>query len=348
MRLTMDRERILKMVNLPMTKTGTIDLKKIFEIRNEHMQKEEWWYWFWLFFFDNPKNPKKPRQLMVLWSSKNEKEIECNGVNLKMEDPLKGNKLNGAVASWYFDGKRMHENFMLEQCDLTFTKDSIRSYSSNPTSFVLKGKSAKISMGKDFKFNVKINECYRPTVNTITFSNKSRYTNINAIRFKMKGNAYDEPIEGSAFFECMFCSIPIPSWYWGTFHFENGAVMNYFEPYLFRKPLRSVISFYDCNGSHIFNGMKIREVGRNNPRFIVSAKNKNEKIDFKVSTYSRATWKFKKKHPGIIGIIPNKLTYNEYPAVITEFKLSGKGKTINLKDLGKSVGNAEHTEGVLL
>ena len=49
-------------------------------------------------------------------------------------------------------------------------------------------------------------------------------------------------------------------------------------------------------------------------------------------------------------IIPNKLTYNEYPATISNLKLIDKktGKNTISKDLGNSVGNAEYATGLLL
>ena len=301
----------------------------------------------WLFVFKDPKNPKRPKQLMILWSSKNEKEIECNGVKFRMKNPLRGNKLNGAVASWYYDGEKMHENFMLEQCDLIFTKNSISSKSSKPSRFVMKGNCGEISVGDEFKFKVKMNSCYKPIMDTITISDRRKYTVVDAFRFETKCKVCGEPMEGSDFFECMFCSTPIPSWYWGLFHFDDGSVLNYFEPYLFSMPIRKNISFFDCNGTHTFDNMRIKSDGKKLPSFTLSGSNKNDEISFRVKTYSRATWKFKKKHEGIKGIIPNRLTYNEYPAIITKFSLKSKGKTRTLSELGKSVGNAEHTEGFL-
>ena len=58
---------------------------KVFDIENEPMPRGAWWWWFWLFFFDNPRNPARPRQLMVLWSTKNEKEIDCKAILVEKE-----------------------------------------------------------------------------------------------------------------------------------------------------------------------------------------------------------------------------------------------------------------------
>ena len=58
------------------------DLKKALKIQNELFdvshtkpRRGTWWWWFFLFIFNNPKNPEKPRQLMILWSTKKDKEI---------------------------------------------------------------------------------------------------------------------------------------------------------------------------------------------------------------------------------------------------------------------------------
>ena len=40
-------------------------------------QPGNWLWWFWLFFIENEETGKD-EQLMVLWSTKNDKEIACN------------------------------------------------------------------------------------------------------------------------------------------------------------------------------------------------------------------------------------------------------------------------------
>lgn len=186
-------------------------------------------------------------------------------------------------------------------------------------------------------------------MDTIKFSDRSSNTIIDAGKFKLSGSISGKPVIGSAFFECTFCSIPIPSWYWGIFHFKNGGVLSYFNPYIFNNSLLRSLWFFDGCRLHEFEKLKIKQAsGEERPIFRVSGKNSSEEISFVVKTYSHATWNFKKKHPGIIGLLPNKLVYNEYPAVISEFNLKHGEKKTTLKNLGRSVGNAEHAEGLLL
>ena len=102
---------------------------KVFDIEDEPMPHGAWWWWWWLFMFDNPENPKKPRQLMILWSTMNVKEIYCNDLLIRLNLTSDRSNIDGAVCAWYFDGEKMHHNFLREQCFLKVTDKSISSES---------------------------------------------------------------------------------------------------------------------------------------------------------------------------------------------------------------------------
>lgn len=126
--------------------------QKVFDIKDDPMPKGAWWWWFWLFFIDNPKNPKKPRQLMILWSTKNEKTINCNNLEVKFSHTGDRSRLDGIVAAWYFDGKKMHHNYLLEQCTLNISQNQITTESKTPTSFATTKNRSTIKIGNDFEF----------------------------------------------------------------------------------------------------------------------------------------------------------------------------------------------------
>ncbi|MBS3815545.1 MAG: hypothetical protein KGY45_03155 [Hadesarchaea archaeon] len=94
--------------------------------------------------------------------------------------------------------------------------------------------------------------------------------------------------------------------------------------------------------------MKVEDVG-NLPSFHISAEKKesDKEIKFIVIPYSKTSWEFKKK---IAKIIPNRLTYREYPAKVSKLELIDreKDRKVTLNDLGSSIGNAEYTTGLLL
>ncbi len=330
------------------TKTHKINLEqKVFDINNEPMPGGAWWWWFWLFFFNNPKNPEKPRQLMILWSTKNVREIQCNGLHIRLTGSNDRGNLDGAVAAWYFDGEKMHHNFLLEQCKISISEKKLSSDSRVPTSFSVGKNSGEVKIGNEFHFTAESqnSESDVATYSSNTFVGNLGYSIIRQNRFGLKGTVGKEQVLGTAYFQRVFVNAPSPSWYWGIFHFENGAVLSYFNPHMFGKSIKKDISFFDGEKNHNFHVIKISPSGGNIPSFLVSGANEQEKIAFRVDSYSHSSWTFKKK---TLGVIPNKLVYNEYPAVISEFELESEGKKTTLKQLGKSIGNAEHTTGFLL
>ncbi len=335
----------------PQSKPNLIDLEqKVFDIKNEPMPRGAWWWWFWLFFFNNPKNPEKPRQLMILWSTKNVRELNCNNLKIKLNHSQDRSKLDGVVAAWYFDGEKMHHNFLLGQCDINVSDKELSSDSTMPTSFSINKTKSTVKIGNDFEFIAEaVNKHIftMPTYHPNTYFGNIGYATIRLNHLKLSGKIKNEPIHGSAYFQRVFVNAPIIPWYWGIFHFENGGILSYFDPYLLGKSFKNGISFFDGNEMHDFSDMNVKRSGGDIPTFTVTGKNEHVKINFTVDCYSYTPWIFRGK---ALGIIPSKLIYNEYPAVISDLKLTNKktGKKITLEDLGKSIGNAEHTTGLLL
>lgn len=323
---------------------------KVFDIDDEPMPHGAWWWWWWLFMFDNPKNPEKPRQLMILWSTMNVKEIECNDLPIKLNLTSDRSNIDGAVCAWYFDGEKMHHNFLREQCYLKVTENSIASGSAVPTSYSVDGSKSIVKIGDEFEFisDVEdINEFTLPVYNSHTYLGNLGFCILRFNRLGLTGEVNGEKITGTSYFQRVFVNAPSPSWYWGIFHFENGAIMSYFNPNLFGLSVSKNISFFDGSEMHEIKNVKVIRSGGEIPTFTISGDDGEKKMDFTVSSYSHSSWTFNKKR---LGVIPSKLVYNEYPAVITDLRFADKktGKITTLEDLGKSIGNAEHTTGLLL
>lgn len=338
----------------PKSNANVIDLEqKVFDMGNEPMPRGAWWWWFWLFFFNNPKNPATPQQLMILWSTKNVREIECNNLKIRLNHhPMDRSNLDGAVAAWYFDGEKMHHNFILEQCSIHVSDSELSSDSSTPTSFSINKTENTVKIGDDFTFIAKAGNNHdftMPRYHSHTYLGNMGYSIIRLNHLDLSGRLKNKPIQGSAYFQRVFVNAPAIPWYWGIFHFENGGVLTYFKPHLLGKSIKKEITFFDGNKTHEFTDIdiKLKVSGENIPTFTVSGENKHEKINFIVNSYSHSSWAFRRR---VLGIISNKLTYNEYPAIISDLKLTNKktGEKIISEDLGKSVGNAEHTTGLLL
>lgn len=323
--------------------------EKLFDIEDEPMPRGAWWWWFWMFFFDNPKNPDKPRQLMILWSTKNVKKISCNTLDIKIDKAKTGNVLDGAVAAWYFDGEKMHHNYLLDQCDIKIGKQEL-STEEPQTSFAVKGETALVRIGDDIEFVAEPtgkHDFLKPNYHANSFLGSKGYAITKVNHLDLKGTVDRKPITGTAYFQRVFVNAPAVPWYWGSFHFENGAVLTYTNQMVFRKAIKKHIAFFDGKEMHELNDVDVRRSGGKIPTFKVTGETGDKKIAFTVSAYAHSSWTFKKKS---LGFIPNKLVYNEYPAVVSDLKFLDRktGKKLTEKDLGKSVGNAEHTTGYLL
>lgn len=93
------------------------DLWKLYP--ENSLRGRTWHWWWWLFFFENPDRPDYPRQLMILWGTRNCKKVRINDFlwEPKMVSEVSGNRASfeSVVASWYCDGEKTHEPFILEK-----------------------------------------------------------------------------------------------------------------------------------------------------------------------------------------------------------------------------------------
>ncbi|MBU0762229.1 MAG: hypothetical protein KKD39_04335 [Candidatus Altiarchaeota archaeon] len=326
----------------------TVDFREcVFDITNENMRHKGWIWWFWLFFIENPENPDKPRQLMILWSRKNVKKIWCNH---ELLDFTGDKKDEGVVACWYFDGEKMHHNYLLEQCTLKIEKDSLTSNSKIPTYFSVDSEGCRVKIGSSFDFKLvgksdhKFNQ---PTYYKDNIVKDFSYSLLRHNILKLSGEVEGQKIRGTGYFQRVCVNAPIPPWYWGIFHFENGGVLTYFKPHIFGVGLRGDICFFDGSDMHVFTDMDVERIGSINPIFKIIGKNEVEEITFNVNPYSHSSWTFK---GSLLKLLETILVYNEYPAKIEGLTLKNKdAKTIiTTKSLGDNVGNAEHSTGILL
>ena len=329
-----------------MIKTDEI-IQKIFDLKNLPFKKDTWIWWFWLFFFENPSNPEKPRQVAILWSTKNDASITCNDKDTSITKLIKEDgSVFSVVAAWYFDGEKMHENFLLDKVSLT-EKGLEMTTSSPDTSFEFKKGVFKIVMSENMKFEAKMED---KGFNAPHFTSISKFGKgfeiIGINKLDLKAEVNGEKLKGTAYFQKITLNIPAPSWYWGAFHFKNNEFLSYFNPYVFGKSVRKSVSFYDGETMHRFDNLKIKKEGDELPVFHVRAKDKDKKIEFLVEAYSQAFWHFKKKK---LKVVPINFIYNEYPSRITSFRFTDlkNNKVISEKDIGIGIGNSEHSTGIL-
>ena len=99
-----------------------------------------------------PKNPKKSRQMTILWSAKNDANIKCNGMKIGTKNPLKEDcSLVGGVTAWYFDGLKMHDSLLLNKVKINQDRLGVTTFSPKTTFQFNKG-TFQISVGDKMKF----------------------------------------------------------------------------------------------------------------------------------------------------------------------------------------------------
>lgn len=324
---------------------------RVFDVEDEPWPRGAWWWWFWLFFFDNPRDPQRPRQLMILWSTKNVDVIDCNSLKILLEHTDDRSLLDGAVAAWYFDGDEMIHNYLLEQGTLELGGGGLRFNSSHPSRYLVEGEKNIVEIGDNMRFeavNKGGHDFIGPDYRKNTFPLGFSYSVLWMNRLDLSGIVDGKPINGSAYFQRVFVNAPAPSWYWGLFHFGNGQMLSYYHAFFSALTFKKDISYYDGRDLHFFPDMSVQRLdgkGVQKPVFKVCGQAQGKRISFTVESYSHSSWTFRKKS---LGVMPNKLVYNEYPAKIRDFVFIDEGgKKTTLKDLGDSVGNAEHTTGLL-
>lgn len=308
---------------------------RIFNVKDEEFREGAWWWWFWLFFWDNPENPERPRQLMVLWSTKRDKSTWCNGRKFMLDhsvaDKSRRKELDGTVASWYYDGREMHHDFLLEQCRLKLdgrVSAPAASFTGGPDKY-------EVKIRDDMMFRPVLrdkNEFTMPDYHTNEYQGgRFNYKLLRMNRLELDGGVDGEEIKGSAYFQRVFVNAPAVPWYWGGFHFKGGGVLTYYLPHFLGKALKKDIAFWDGKELHKFKDIAVKR--KDGPVFLVSGESEKGKISFEVHSYAHSAWRFRK------GI--TRLTYNEYPAVL-------KNLVLDDKEYGEGIGNAEDTRGLLL
>jgi len=254
-----------------------------------------WWWWWWIFFIKNPKNPDRPRQLMILWSTKNCDDIKVNDFDWKRKGDIEREeqgekqllKFSGMVAIWYYDGEKMLDPFFLKECDFEVERKTrsgalipglekdYRFYGGDD-SFVVNIKGGPLDFGFEMSH-------FNRFLSTPRFSKKNYVKHYGYEILKLYGTRMNgtittptssEDISGSAYFQKVTVNAPTVPWYWGVLHTQRGDYLDYFKPHLglgmFRKterprsgldrlelPLSKNLQFYDATRDELFRFRKL-------------------------------------------------------------------------------------------
>ncbi|MFH1750328.1 MAG: hypothetical protein ABH863_01475 [Candidatus Micrarchaeota archaeon] len=340
--------------------------EKIWEM--EGGKRKTWWWWFWLFYIRNPKDPKTPRQLMILWSRKREKHILCNDVLLDMDGEVErkvdGVRFRGATACWYFDGNEMHEDFLVTPSDMRLSGGNKCGLDAGASNFKQNGNDFSIAIsGKQSKISFKcsMQQGFAPIHKDHQFLGTLGYNILKINRLSLTGTIKSgrktEKITGSAYFQKVFVTGPVIPWQWGLVHFRDGSYLSYnigrVGHSLFAEhhrpldiKLRKKLEFYDAKSkkTRFFRNLRIRRTAGKLPAFILGATDGKNRLEVTLQSYSRSLWRLQKSRHHAL----NTLYYHEFCVRADHFSLKTPEKEISLKDTGDAVGNCEDSKGMLI
>ena len=220
-----------------------------------------WHWWWWLFFFENKEKPDYPLQLMILWGNKNAKKTLINGFRWNPKLPIVEKEdectFESVVASWFYDGKKVREPFILESGP-TVTKVAgdrgsismesgrgIYSYGGRDADFYLKAENPDLSV--DLKMTRWTDEMARLILTGRKFVGGKmgysmlKYRGLNASG-SIKFDGSTASVRGRAYFQKVRIFSLTPCWYWGVIQWDNGSYLQYFLPHAGLPMLRQAYS----------------------------------------------------------------------------------------------------------
>jgi len=367
--------------------SGLHTMHKVFDdiwrVYPENMLKNRTWHWWWwLHFFENPDNPQYPRQLMILWGTRNCRKVRVNDYHweptIPMEIESQRAGFESMVASWYYDGSTMHDPFFIDhgKTETTWGEHSgqIRmngekgsySYGGSSANFWLKVDTKDVaialSMGKWMDELAELIPSGRNFVGKMGYS-MLKYRGLSSVGRIRIGQSETE-VDGRSYFQKVRISSITPCWYWGTVQWDNGGYLQYFLPHVGLPMLRQTISheslmdwgekmvsktlnFYNPNEGRelLMENVTITKRYENDlPVFTVTASSKDAELSIEMATYARCCWNIAQP---LVGPYWHGIFYNEYPARVTQFKLKTNSVTADDDAFGKSYCNCEHTWGTV-
>ncbi|MFO8109289.1 MAG: hypothetical protein R6U17_02015 [Thermoplasmata archaeon] len=342
-----------------------------------------WYWWWWIFFIKNPKDPERPKQLMMLWSTKYTDDILIHDKrwSVRKLPAWEDNVLSFSafVAAWWYDGEKMHDPILLDEMDIEITKENGKGellpkkpgidyrFFGSPEKYYVN----IIDDKNDFRMEIFPWSDYlsRHRFKDNHYTKKYSYNIMKMYGMKVRGRVYGEQVTGSAYFQRVNVNAPVTPWYWGLVHCDTGSYIHYFIPFIgpqmFRtkKEQSSIFDFGDIpvSRSLLFyrkedkteyrfksKNVKVDHHFKNDlPVFIIEGEDDEHRIRIELTAHSRACQRLEEKPKFWIKSI---LFYNEYPATLTDFYFEKKDGSlvVRKKDLGNTYANFEHSWGKML
>jgi hypothetical protein len=240
------------------------DFSSLWKLQQRPPQNHLTWdWWWWLVMLDDPKNMEPGKQLMVLWSTKDNEMVQVNDINWNPKgkpgfDEQGAIRLDGMVCAWWFDGSVMHDEIISHVCDMIVLPANHSSWPSSSKSnrgggAVVPLLDSDCSMGmvedrSKFWLNLNLSERspiqsvqldltpWNPAMSTARQANATYATNMgyDILRLhgtKVSGVIDGESVSGTAYFQKVCVQAPSVPWYWGMLHFSDGSYLDWFLPH---------------------------------------------------------------------------------------------------------------------
>ena len=230
------------------------------------LRRLSWWWWWWMIVLPDAENPKRSRQLMVLWSTKDAPHVRVNEHDWKPEgrfhvDENGRHTLPGMVCAWWYDGEDMHEPYLMREARIAALdgqhpdwpgsgefpgsgavvpvtdEDLSMGMADDGSHFWLrcKGDDSAIEGGAPKSFDMKITPWTKAASSAAysnnVFGNNMGYDIIRLHACKCEGNIDGQTVQGSAYFQKVTVQAPSVPWFWGFLHFSDGTYLDWFIPH---------------------------------------------------------------------------------------------------------------------
>jgi len=358
-----------------------VSLQDLMDIDTTHeLKNRTWWWWWWICFFKNDTNPQRTKQFVVLWATRNCKRVRVLDHLWYRQMPVRKEdgriRFEGLSASWYYDGKRMHDPlFIADGPMVSEWRGGSASLSLQNATSGFEGKVGNFRIFADFpdvRIDLKASE-WTPFLTQVVPSGKEFLGHLGYKMFKIRGSKVEgiiqigdlvESVKGTAYFQKVRINSITSPWYWGVFHTENGSYVDYFMPHIGPPALRRSVShrscldwgewilsrswqFYDSSTDRVYKIKRVRMRKRYEndlPVFELAGEEGANRIRMTMEAYTRAYWRVEQP---LLGFLSTVLYYNEYPVNVTEFDFRSGSRRVQLEDISPIWGNCEHAWGIV-
>lgn len=244
------------------------DLSKMWKLQErEPLHHLTWDWWWWLLMLDDENGNPSGKQLMVLWSTKDNPLVNVSGTEWcpKGRPGFDGNggiSLDGMVCAWWYDGQRMHEPYIKRKCRMIVMSDEHPNWpvrtqenghgggavvpltdedlsmglTSDLTHFWLNLQADDKTQNTPSEMNFKLLPWNEPMSSarhaTATYAMNMGYDILRLHGCKVEGQLDGVATKGTAYFQKVCVQAPSVPWYWGMLHLSDGSYIDWFLPHI--------------------------------------------------------------------------------------------------------------------